>query len=692
MHPTRAGRSIVWEPTVLTDSRRLSRPLTHWSSFAIALLLINTAITFPTHASGDAGFDVLSAGQGEPWIRFSNGEMLQANFIHGESGNRASFSANAEPVSVSLADLDQDGSPELIAGYGDDDTGKLVVFRGNPDVIYPYTPDYLARKRSGEFYDSPFFEEALVFDLDSSPDLIGVGDFNIDGHIDVVTASYNGETLSWHLGQGNGRIRETLLHQVDGQITALTSGEVNRRDGIDDVLVAIESASGAYLLVLEGPGGAMQATVERISLPAPATQLAIGHLDGFWARDIVALCGKQLFMVEGRDRKLSLDSRLRTSVASAKTGTLNLSATGVGLSLGDYVADEPFSHEIAVLTDDGKLEILDGGTTESAFGPKNPPGANSLLWETWQALQFSSFEDASSQEFASPLVTAKVSSHQTEDLLVLDSDRNKIHLLSPGQETLPSWAMSSRPQLALPMRLNIDGIQDIVIFSEDSVIPVIVPSQAQATITVNDLGSGGDCLPDDGICAAGPEKMGVCQGPCTLQAAIGHANSTPGADVINFSVQGSTSVSDAVATETLTIDGTPISGADEPVFPSPDGPASPVISISGHINLSGSSSVLRRVAIHNPAVQVAIALNGNSSLLESSYIGTDTTGTAVLGGWDGAHMNSSNTLIGGPSTAARNTFAGNDASGIALFGGAMSRIERQLFWDGSVGEHRQQCR
>ena len=65
-----------------------------------------------------------------------------------------------EPLSLVASDLDEDGTQDLIAGYATSTGGLLMIYRGNPDAIYPNSKEAQERKRAGTFTDAPFLSPA----------------------------------------------------------------------------------------------------------------------------------------------------------------------------------------------------------------------------------------------------------------------------------------------------------------------------------------------------------------------------------------------------------------------------------------------------------------------------------------------------------------------------------------------------
>jgi len=55
------------------------------------------------------------------------------------------------------------------------------------------------------------------------------------------------------------------------------TGEINRADGLTDLVLAVNGEQGSQVLVFEGPEGALRAEPETFSMPAAVTSLALGQ-------------------------------------------------------------------------------------------------------------------------------------------------------------------------------------------------------------------------------------------------------------------------------------------------------------------------------------------------------------------------------------------------------------------------------
>jgi hypothetical protein len=282
----------------------------------------DAARTLPDSKPGIAHLarvSVQAAGAGNPNISFSDEYDLITEYA-GESRLVETLETNkARPLSLSSADFDEDGVPDLIGGYAGPSGGIVTLLRGNVDSIYPNAPGARQRRSEGRFTDAPFISPAFVFSVPEAADFVGAGDFDGDSYWDVVAARRGGNELYLLSGDGHGGLTLTKRIDLPGGVTAMVVGEMNRRDGLDDVVVAVSSSEGAKVLVFENPAGALRADPESFDLPAEATALALGQLDDSYEMDLAIAVGDELMIAHGRDRKLSLDREAQSGVSQLRT-------------------------------------------------------------------------------------------------------------------------------------------------------------------------------------------------------------------------------------------------------------------------------------------------------------------------------------------------------------------------------------
>jgi CSLREA domain-containing protein len=199
------------------------------------------------------------------------------------------------------------------------------------------------------------------------------------------------------------------------------------------------------------------------------------------------------------------------------------------------------------------------------------------------------------------------------------------------------------------------------------------PAHASSTFTVNSTA-------DPGTGSCDPVE-------CTLREAIATANTTSGADTINFNIPGSgvktiSPMSDLpTITDAVTIDGyTQGDGTADDATPNtlPTGnDAHLLIELNGSsagfssgLKITGANVTVRGLAI-NRFQEYGLFIDGPGTTIEGNYIGTGVTGTTDLGNFQsGVGVFDADNTIGGTTEAARNVISGNgntlEASGISF--------------------------
>ncbi|MDQ1522874.1 MAG: hypothetical protein QOE47_798 [Pyrinomonadaceae bacterium] len=464
---------------------------------------------------------VRAAGRGAPYLNLTDGRETLTAYVGADEHVAALRQNKVTPLSLSAADFDEDGVPDVVGGYASADGALLVLRRGNVDTLHPNAPAAKERKANGTFTAAPFLAPARVFDSPAAPDFIGAGDFDADGHWDVVAAARGGESIYLLRGDGKGNFSQAEELPLPGRVTSLICGEMNQADGLNDVVVAVESSAGARLLIFEAPVGALRAQPEVLELPAAANALALGQLDDDAAIDLAVGAGTELLRVYGRDRRLSQRAERRASVAAAQVDTRALPYAVKSLALGDFNNQQEMS--LALLGDDGAVHLL------SPHPAKEKGTATFEPLAAWRQERLPAGQWAG----ATQLVRAKVSSLPGDDLLILDGGGRQLHVLTgdklsaqPLDGRAPSKAdeikgglvsldATGAPVAMLPMQLDVDALEDLVQLSSDSASPVVaftaqdsavsagrplqaVPGLPSATYPLLGKGSPALSLPPDG--------------------------------------------------------------------------------------------------------------------------------------------------------------------------------------------------
>jgi hypothetical protein len=180
-----------------------------------------------------------------------------ATFIAGQN-----YAAGDYPVSVAVGDFDGDGVPDLAAANG----GVSLLFG----------------KGDGNLRAAPIYDTGIV------PSSVAVlGDFNRDGHLDLAVAgnnyaSSNPGMVSVLLGNGDGSFQVAQTYAVGSDPVAVVAGDFNG-DGHLDLVVATAASYPDYkgtLSILLGKGdGAFQAA-QTHDLSTDPRSLAVGDFNG----------------------------------------------------------------------------------------------------------------------------------------------------------------------------------------------------------------------------------------------------------------------------------------------------------------------------------------------------------------------------------------------------------------------------
>jgi hypothetical protein len=121
-------------------------------------------------------------------------------------------------------------------------------------------------------------------------------------------------------------------------------------------VVGVATASGARALVFESPEGALRGKAESFELPGEANAIAIGNLDADYTMEIAVAAGRELIVIGGRDRKLSLEEKQQAAVPKARTSRRAFSFGLKSVAIGDFKGDHNVG--LAVLTDQGSVHLL----------------------------------------------------------------------------------------------------------------------------------------------------------------------------------------------------------------------------------------------------------------------------------------------------------------------------------------------
>ncbi|MFL6278125.1 MAG: BACON domain-containing protein [Blastocatellia bacterium] len=620
---------------------------------------VNSQAQASSEARGflDSAVTVHAAGRMNPFINLRDGHGLPVDYQGNAQAVAALRNNSAPPLALCSADFDEDGMPDLVTGYAGNGGGLIVMQRGDVDAVYPNTPDAVAHQAQMRAVSpeaatppSPFLLDANITAVAVAPQFMAAGDFDADGHADLITCDVGAAALAFLKGDGRGSLSVGKSISLPGKITAITVADVNRMDGLADIVVAVTTAGGARLLVFEDRFGALQAEPDSIDLPAAATALAVAQLDDSYPLDIVAACGRDLLIVHGRDRHGATLAGQADDANQPSVTRVGLAYNIAALAAGDLLGD--YHTELAALAGDGVCHIL----------------AKASNWQEAAAVQLPVSQKQATSTLSPSLLAVRLSSSKKADLLFVDraAARLQFALSDAAESTTTAQAMhyagtldvEGAPVTVLPMRLNSDGLDDLVVLRAGASLPTALTSAPLTTYTVmntDDSGSG------------------------SLRQAILDANQNAGADSISFNIAGSgvqtINLLSALPSSfgVVTIDGTTQSGFSGTPLIELNGSGAGDLSVG--LNITAGSSVVRGLVI-NRFDGTGISLGGDNNHVEGCYIGTSANGSSMQGnGEQGVSINNnSNNTVGGTTAAARNVISGSSANGVLVLGSASGNL------------------
>ena len=523
---------------------------------------------------------VQAAKSGTPFINLRDGQNLNTKYI-GDSLFADAMRANqVQPLTLTSGDFDEDGMPDLVSGYGTSGGGGVTLQRGNVQVLWPYG------KAIQDGTPPAFLPDASVISLPEAPDFLGAGDFNADGHWDIVAAKRGGNSLYFLPGDGHGEFGEAQRIELSGSVTALTTGEINRTDGLTDIVVGVVGESGARILVFESPNGALRDDPEILPLPSAATSLVLGQLDGDATNDLVVAAGHELLIVHGRDRKLTLDQPDRDEVEAAKVTQQSFPFSLTALAIGSFTGAK---QDLAVLGDDDRLHFMErsdsaqetnssfaatiqpasaGGNGDGTVGQRsaavsmeqvtranrgrNSPSSsarNSSMtnqqgkgeWRIREALALpflSGLKSPRSLDQPAPqLVSTHVSISPHDDLIVVDAAENQLQIISDAAAIAENNTISANTRNGRA-RMSITATLDLATGAPAAVLPMRLNPDPLSDLVVLQSGKSEPTTVET-VAAIFTVTNTSDSGPGSLRQAMIDAQAASGASSITFNIPNS---------------------------------------------------------------------------------------------------------------------------------------------------------
>lgn len=476
------------------------------------------------------------------WFMTSAGAAAKEKRISGAA-------SHSEARSITTADFDGDGAPDVVIGYAaDDGTGIIDVRRGNPDAFAPTDDSVFARVQK-RYNPEALLDEAKVLHAPEPVDLIAAGNFDShNGGKDIIAAAIGGGRLFLFNGDGKGNFTGPKAIDLTVAVTALTTGEFRAADGRDDIVVG----TSGRLLVFDGADGGVTGSPMEIAIPGKVRTVRLGGMDDDPFVDIIAATDSEIYILHGWGRKNTQAAESQLELVTSDIGVREM-------TIGHFVWDREARIEIAVESNDGVVSIL--GRRSIKTGPfsdsekavrslgrsrpqtseRNPDIEAMNSWSLqdrtgWSNLKvMDASRSMSAKARSSLLATTNLFYRETQDILVAGDQTVSILRQVTDDVVAPKLAVENSiassgdmaafkvadagaavsAVLQLPQKLN--GERNLLILREGSTEVEIVPfAPTNITVDRTDDPNGG-ALAAASVCGAGAND-------CSVRGAFQFAN------------------------------------------------------------------------------------------------------------------------------------------------------------------------
>ena len=443
------------------------------------------------------------------------------------------------PLSMAAGDFDEDGTGDLVIGYGLQTGGSINWLRGNPDAHAPQThASWIAAGR--HVYSDPYFQSSNPVLITTQPSLMIAADVDGDGHLDVVYATKGSNLLNVMFGDGKGNFSKPISTPLAGGVTALAA----YRPGVpllgQAIIAGYQLNQGGRLAILSY-GSNTFTTRATYALPGVATAMTVTNLDADMVPDTAIVAGGKLLILHGKNALSGQGAITTLPVSDAESVTP-----------GQFLFDRHAQIQLSVVTTNGDVLTL----AHQGFDPR--PYTPQEITETrraqrghgnnvqtlaqqagntgnspWIEIERTSGAAAHASGDRAPFLLRSKSAGGNDDLVVLNSSQQTtirhpltsprgLSSIAPSSVRMTSSGLSSGNIVAaVSVPVSPDARDGLLVLNASSASPDIVLPSAGNTFYVNTTAdnTGTTTDPSDGTrCTQGAGET------CTLRDAITFAN------------------------------------------------------------------------------------------------------------------------------------------------------------------------
>lgn len=241
------------------------------------------------------------------------------------------YGAGEDPASVAAADLDGDGSVDLIVANNDDD--NVSVLLGNGDGT---------------------FDLQVAYAVGDNPSSVAVGDFNGDGDADIAVSNFRGDNVSVLLGAGDGGFAPAVNYLTGDGAIWVAIADLN---GDGDLDLAVANSNVDEVSILLGVGDGTFGAADNYPAGVYPQSVTTGDFDGDGKTDLVVADGGDgssgdgvSFLAGNGDGTFDSDVLFEAGLSPIAVTAADFDADG---NLDVAVANGFGSTDISVLLGDG---------------------------------------------------------------------------------------------------------------------------------------------------------------------------------------------------------------------------------------------------------------------------------------------------------------------------------------------------
>jgi hypothetical protein len=350
------------------------------------------------------------------------------------------FPVGAAPGSVEIADLNNDGKPDIVVA--NEQSNNVTILLGD------------GRGGFTQAKGSPFH-------AGHDPNDIAIGDFNRDGKLDLAFANHEEKHLTVLLGNGRGGFTPALNSpfavEVQPHTHGVATGDLNGDGNLD---LVTDSWGNNQVSVLFGDGkGSFNTSGTFLDVgKMPYQRVRVGDMNGDGKSDIITT------NLEGDDVTILL--------GDSKGGFKR--STGSPFPCGD----SPFNLAIGDVNGDGKPDLAIVNSPSSTADRHGKDGLTILLGDGAGGFRMLAGSPFATGRIPNRVAIGDVNGDGIGDIAVSSPDGNNVTLFlmsSKGVVSSSTIAIGGKPKGLAIRDLNGDGKADMVITNNsDNTVTVVL--------------------------------------------------------------------------------------------------------------------------------------------------------------------------------------------------------------------------